>query len=72
MVGAGSKIPDIHEFVEKEPWTRTIPFRAPPEFSKVKLEDLPQIVDSTGEADLAEYLVTASLASIYLEMFKND
>jgi cell division ATPase FtsA len=71
LVGEGSKLPDIFEYVAEEPWTKSIPFKSPPEFFKIKLENLPKITDSTGKADIAEYLMPASLSSIFMEV-KND
>lgn len=68
LVGEGSKIPDLFEFISSEPWTKSIPFKAPPEFEKVRLENFAKIVDSTGEADTPDLIMPASLASIYLEI----
>jgi cell division protein FtsA len=68
LVGEGSKLPDIFEFIGSEPWTKSIPFKSPPEFFKIRLDNLPKIADSTGKADVAEYLMPASLSSIFLEV----
>ncbi|EKE00179.1 MAG: cell division protein (septum formation) [uncultured bacterium] len=68
LVGEGSKLPDIYDFVSREPWTKSIAFKAPPEFNKLKLDNMTKISDSTGQADQAEYLLPSALASIYLEM----
>lgn len=70
LVGEGSKLPDITELIESEPWTKAIPFKSPPEFFKIKLENLPKITDATGKADVAEYLMPASLSSIFMEISK--
>jgi Tfp pilus assembly PilM family ATPase len=68
LVGEGSKLPDIFELIGKEPWTKAIPFKSPPEFFKIKLDQLQKTLDSTGKADAAEYLMPASLSSIFLEI----
>ncbi len=68
LVGGGAELPDIYEVVSKEPWTRSIPFKSPPEFSKLSLEDLRLVVDRTGKAQGLEDLVPAALSLIYLEL----
>jgi cell division protein FtsA len=74
LAGGGIKLPDIHDYVTQEPWTKGIPFRAPPEFTKLKMEDLKTVTDSTGKVTSVEYVLPASLSIIYLEMngFLND
>lgn len=68
MVGGGAELPDIYEVTSKEPWTRTIPFKSPPEFSKLSIEDLPLVTDKTGKAHGLEDIVPASLSLVYLEL----
>ncbi len=66
LVGEGSKLPDLFEFISREPWTKTIPFKVPPEFYKISFENLKNLADSTGNADTPDYLMTATLSAVYL------
>ncbi|MFZ5424528.1 MAG: cell division FtsA domain-containing protein [Patescibacteria group bacterium] len=68
LIGGGAELPDIEEFIAKEPWTRSIPFKSPPEFSKLSLADLSHIVDKTGSLQSMSDLLPASLSIIYLEL----
>jgi len=68
MVGGGAELPDIYEVTSKEPWTKSIPFKSPPEFSKLSMEDLPLVVDKTGKVHGMEDIGPASLSLVYLEM----
>lgn len=68
LVGGGAELPDIYEVVSKEPWTRSIAFKSPPEFSKLSMEDLKLVVDRTGKAHGLEDIVPASLSLIFLEL----
>lgn len=67
VVGGASKLPDIYEYVSEEPWAKGVPFKAPPEFSKITLQDLKKISDNTGSLDPTEDVLPASLGHIYLE-----
>jgi cell division ATPase FtsA len=68
MVGGGAELPDIYEVTSKEPWTRSIPFKSPPEFIKLSMEDLPMVVDKTGKVHGMEDIGPASLSIVYLEL----
>jgi cell division protein FtsA len=74
LTGGGVRLPDVFEYISKEPWTKGIPFKEPPEFRKLGMENLKFVSDSTGKATASEYFVPASLAVIYLEMqgYLND
>ncbi len=69
LVGGSSKLPVILEGLQTKPWTKSIPFREPPEFSKITANDFKFVHDVTGESDQAEYIVPAALSAIYLELF---
>jgi cell division ATPase FtsA len=68
LAGCGSEIPDIEQILKNEPWTKTIPFKADPEISKLSFADLTKIVDSTESSLDQDWLYTASAASIYKEI----
>jgi cell division ATPase FtsA len=67
MVGGGAEFPDIFDVVSKEPWTKSIPFKSPPEFSKLTIEDLDYVSDKTGKGGSLENLIPAALSIIFLE-----
>ena len=68
LVGGGVMLPDIQEILTHEPWTKSIPFKSPPEFVKLGLADLPLVKDGTGKIDNPAYVLPASLALVYLEV----
>ena len=67
LVGGGAELPDIYEVVTKEPWAKSIPFKSPPEFSKLVVHDLPLVSDSTAKATTLDSIVPAALSVVYLE-----
>ncbi len=67
LVGEGFDVSDIYEFIVTEPWTKSIPFKEPPEFSKIDLAELPGISDTTGKASTLSWLAIASLAHLIVE-----
>ncbi|HSX39831.1 MAG TPA: pilus assembly protein PilM [Candidatus Saccharimonadales bacterium] len=68
LVGGSSQLPDIMELVSKEPWTHSIPFKNPPEFYKIGLDELTSITDATGRAATPDFVLPASLSGIYDEL----
>lgn len=68
LTGGGSLLPNIFELISGEPWVRSVPFKSPPEFLKLSMEDLTKVSDSTQKVSSIEYLMTAALATIYAEL----
>lgn len=68
LVGGGAELPDLYDLISCEPWMRSIPFKSPPEFSKISLEDLKRVKDKTGKAHSLEDVMPAALSTIYLEI----
>lgn len=68
LIGGGAELPDIFEVVSKEPWSRSIPFKSPPEFSKIRVEDLSLVSDKTGKAHGMEDVVPSALSIVYFEL----
>ena len=68
LVGDAAELPDIQEILDKEPWTKSIAFKAPPTYTKLTLRDLQGVTDSTGTLGSLEYVMNAALSKIYLEM----
>jgi cell division ATPase FtsA len=67
-VGGGFDLPDIYEVLSTEPWTRSIPFKEPPEFKKFKVEDIVGVRDLTGKANSLEWVLPASLSQVFFEV----
>lgn len=68
LVGGSSKLPLISEALQTKPWTKAIPFKEPPEFSKATADKFEHIQDTTGSAQDEELAIAAALSIIYLEM----
>ncbi len=70
LTGGGSKVPVLNDALETKPWTKSIPFKKPPEFNKINAQNLDFIKDITGILEHSEFVVPATLSVIYLEMLK--
>ncbi|MFC1625003.1 hypothetical protein ACFL15_01430 [Patescibacteria group bacterium] len=70
LTGYGVEIPDVYEALTKVPWTKAIPFKAPPEFSKLSFADMNKVSDSTGKTQTPDWINTATISIIYDELFK--
>jgi Tfp pilus assembly PilM family ATPase len=70
MAGEGTDIPDLWNTVtsENENWSKSVPFKTPPDIKKMSFMDVNCTTDSTGKITSTEWLTTACLALIYLEM----
>lgn len=72
VTGVGADITDVMDTMETEPWTRSIPFKEPPQFTKVNFSNL-EIMDATGKILGTEWINTAALSIIYGEIYgKNN
>jgi cell division ATPase FtsA len=69
LVGCGSQIPDILEALKNEEWTKTVPFKARPEFIKISLLDVQKVVDSTDKIKTDDWLYMCTAPIIYKEIF---
>ncbi|MCA9308160.1 MAG: hypothetical protein R3B92_02565 [Patescibacteria group bacterium] len=67
LTGGGIMLPEILDVLTKEPWTKAIPFKSPPEFVKLNLMDLHFVSDKTGMLDSPMFIIPASLSYTYLE-----
>ena len=68
LAGCGTEIPDVLENLKNKPWTKTVPFKAEPEISKLSFSDLTKIVDSTEKINTPDWLYTAATSIIYEEL----
>jgi cell division ATPase FtsA len=69
LTGLGAQIPDILEAVKKEEWTKTVPFKVSPEFSKISLSDIQKVVDSTDKIKTDDWLYVCTASIIYKEIY---
>ncbi len=65
LSGCGVDTPDISDAIKNEPWAKTIPFKAEPEFSKISFGDLEKISNSTGEKFSPDWIYTTATSTIY-------
>jgi hypothetical protein len=67
LTGEGFDIQDFVELVQTEPWFKSIPFKAPPDFVKGSLSE--KILDLCGASSSLEWILPLSLGNIYFKMF---
>lgn len=67
LTGEGSAIPDLLYVLRKEPWTKSIPFKSPPDVARISKNDLNFISDPGGKLDSLNHISLAVLTVIYLE-----
>lgn len=72
ITGEGTAIPDLWTMLTTSHWTKTIPFKAEPEFNRLGFMDVKNITDSTGQVSSAEWLPTAVLGQIHLELYGGE
>lgn len=66
LAGNDIEMPGLLDMLTKEPWTKSIPFKSPPEFSKVLCEDFLNVKDETGKCVGAEFAPMISAVEVYL------
>jgi cell division ATPase FtsA len=72
FTGEGSDVTDLWTMLTTNEWTKSIPFKETPEFKKLSFMDINGVSDSTGKITSSEWIPTASLATIKLEMDKEQ
>jgi len=65
LFGRGSNLPELREALNDNPWTKGIPFKAPPQIRNLKINDFNQIKDSTGTIMSNDWLGTINLSTIF-------
>jgi cell division ATPase FtsA len=68
ITGSGTHIPTLTEMVKNEPWMKSIPFKAPPEFKQLDFMTLEKVTDATGNVNSSEWLTPAVLSIIFTEI----
>lgn len=68
ITGGGSKLPALIEALETKPWHRSIPFKDTPNFVKLNANNIPFVLDTTGEANKEEFVIPIALSKIFLEI----
>jgi cell division ATPase FtsA len=66
LTGEDVEMPGLLDMLSKEPWTKSIPFKSPPEFTKVLCEDFINIKDTTGKCIGAELAPMVSAVEVYI------
>lgn len=56
VFGEGSMLPDVIEMLNREPWTKTIAFKSPPEIKQLNINDIKGAHDSTGMISTQEWI----------------
>ena len=69
LAGRGSEIPDVIEAVKEDSWTKTVPFKTSPEFSKISLSEIQKVIDSTDKIKTNEWLYISAASIIYKEIY---
>lgn len=68
LFGEGVQLPELEEVLDKDPWTKNIPFKSPPNIKTLVVSDLNKIADATGSVVSHEWVAPASLSYIYEEL----
>jgi len=69
LVGPGFDIPDLYMLTSNEPWFKSVPFKAPPNFEKGLVSDkITKVLDLTGKSSLFAWSLPISLSSVYVKM----
>lgn len=68
LFGEGVQLPEIENVLDKDPWTKNIPFRSPPNLKSLIVNDLTKIADATGSVVSHEWVPPAALSYIYEEV----
>ncbi len=71
FTGEGADVADLWDLLTSNEWTKSIPFKAKPEFKKLSFMDINAVSDATGKITSSEWIPTASLSIIKLEMDKD-
>ncbi len=74
FTGEGVDVPDLWTILQQDGmgWSRSIPFKSPPELKKLTFMELNNVTDSTNKINTLEWIPTISLSAIKLEMDKEE
>jgi len=70
VVGGSSELPDIHEILFEEPWTKSIPFKEVPIYKKIDFSKLKKL-DKAQMSKPNEDLIPVLASLVYLEIRGN-
>ena len=68
VFGIGSLIPDVQQALSSTSWTKSIPFKDQPIYTKISANDFSHIQDSTGKIVATDWIKTLSLSMIHKEL----
>lgn len=66
ITGEDIDFPGLLDILSKEPWTKSIAFKAPPEYIKVTCEDFTMLSDTTGKCVGGEFAPLLGVSNVYL------
>lgn len=68
LYGEGAMLPEIEEMLIKEPWTKGIPFKSPPQIQSLQMNLLKKVTDATGFVNSGDWLTVSGLSYIFEEI----
>ena len=66
ITGDDIEFPGLIDILTKEPWTKSIAFKAPPEYMKLSCQDFTMIIDTTGKCTGGEFAPLLGISNVYL------
>ena len=72
LCGGGSALPGIEKALKKSSWTKNLPFAKKPKIDFMRPCEMVNIIDRTGKLDSVGNVTPAGLASLVLNLSKNE
>jgi len=72
LCGGGSKLPDIVENLETQDWYKRLPFARKPNVSYIKIADVENIIDKTGQLSSPQDITPMGLANLSLDLMGEE
>ena len=66
LTGEDIDFPGLIDILSKEPWTKSIAFKSPPEFSQITCSDFNTVTDTTGKCIGGEFAPLLGICNVYL------
>lgn len=72
LCGGGSKLPDIVEALESDDWYKRLPFAKKPIVSYIKIADVENIIDKTGQLSSPQDITPMALGNLALDLMGEE
>lgn len=72
LCGGGSKLPDIVEALESGDWFKRLPFARKPAVSYIKIADVENIIDKTGQLSSPQDITPMGLANLAIDLMGEE